>query len=618
MEGKLPGCMPLSAQTRMYRQFFGFHHRPFSITPDPRFLYMSARHREALAHLLYGVGESGGFVQLTGEVGTGKTTVCRCLLEKAPDDVAVALILNPKLDALELLASVCDELRVGYPRDASAKELVDRLNAHLLDAHGRGRRTVLVIDEAQNLSVEVLEQVRLLTNLETAQDKLLQVILIGQPELKRVLQRSDLRQLAQRITARYHLEPLSLSQTRDYIRHRLRVAGAGGHLFTDGALREVHVRARGIPRLINVICDRALLGAYAQDRERVNRRTVRLAAREVLGRPPRHAPTPGWAAWLAGSLALVLAAVAWSVFAPYSKDPGRYALTAPAARGAARDKAITAAKAAEPIHPMQTPKAARRPTEDTAAGSALLGPDQAITTAKAAEPIHRLQSARAKGRQPSEEPAAPRVLLGPLLANAGTGVRQQAWQAMFGLWGLRLPPGQQATPCRAASAHGLRCLTEAGSWKTLRNIDRPVILELVTRDGRRVPVLLRHLRGDIARVSIGSHAYTLPVGALQNRWYGDYTVLWRPPAAFTVLQAGDRGPGVRWLRIQLQRALGPVPQARDPSRFDHALRARVERFQRKHDLRPDGVVGAQTLIQLNSRTTRPDTPHLCARTSKPA
>ena len=269
----------------MYTAYFGLAEPPFSITPDPRYLYMSEGHREALAHLLFGIGEGGGFVQLTGEVGTGKTTLCRCLLEQLPPGVNVALILNPKLTDIELLATLCDELRISYPsRVASRKLLVDALYRHLLDAHARGERTVLVVDEAQDLAPEVLEQIRLLTNLETPTRKLLQIILIGQPELIRLLGREDLRQLAQRVTARYHLLPFAPADTRAYILHRMAVAGQKEEIFTEAAMRHVHRAAGGVPRLINAICDRALLGAYAQDQRRVGVGTVRRAASEVQGR----------------------------------------------------------------------------------------------------------------------------------------------------------------------------------------------------------------------------------------------------------------------------------------------------------------------------------------------
>src|SRR5215831_8492001 len=252
------GAEPAARRGVVYTAYFGLTEPPFSITPDPRYLYMSGRHREGLAHLLYGIGEGGGFVQLTGEVGTGKTTLCRCLLEQLPPEVDVALILNPKLTDVELLATVCDELGITYPTGTTSRKLlVDALYRHLLDAHGRGRRTVLII---------------------------------GQPELIRLLEREDLRQLAQRVVARFHLEPFSEDDTRAYIRHRMEIAGQKGKIFNETALRAAHRASRGIPRLINAICDRALLGAYAQDKRQVDGSTVRRAAREVLGRPSKPGP----------------------------------------------------------------------------------------------------------------------------------------------------------------------------------------------------------------------------------------------------------------------------------------------------------------------------------------
>jgi len=252
----------------VYAAHFGLTERPFSLAPDPRYLFLSDGHREALAHLVYGL-QGGGFVQLTGEVGTGKTTVCRALLDQLPNDVDVAMIFTPRLTAVELISAICDELSVSYPAGTpSLKVLVDALSRALLEAHARGRRTVVIIDEAQNLSMEVLEELRLLTNIETTRDKLLQVILIGQPELVDLMERPALRQLAQRITARYHLRPFSFAETRAYVRHRLQVAGQREMIFTSPALHVVHRRSSGVPRLINNICDRALLGAFG-DRKSV-------------------------------------------------------------------------------------------------------------------------------------------------------------------------------------------------------------------------------------------------------------------------------------------------------------------------------------------------------------
>jgi general secretion pathway protein A len=279
----------------MYTSYFGLSEAPFSISPDPRFLYMSKRHREAMAHLIYGIEEGGGFVQLTGEVGTGKTTLCRCLLLQLPDHVNVALILNPQISHAELLATLCDELKIEYPKDSTPIKILNTLNEHLLETYAEGKRTVLIIDEAQLLTRSVLEQIRILTNLETTKQKLLQIILIGQPELSEMLDREDLSQLSQRITARYHLQPLNLQDTREYVKYRLTVVGCNRRLFSKPALRRIYKYSRGVPRLINVICDRAMLGAYTRNEKKVSAPVVRKAAREVLGDTLRHRTRTWWA-----------------------------------------------------------------------------------------------------------------------------------------------------------------------------------------------------------------------------------------------------------------------------------------------------------------------------------
>ncbi|MGC2047097.1 MAG: AAA family ATPase [Gallionella sp.] len=270
----------------MYQSYFGLAEEPFSIAPDPRYLYMSRRHQEALAHLLYGVNAGGGFVLLTGEVGAGKTTVCRCLLEQIPESCDVAYIFNPKLTVAELLSTICAEFGITCPPgNTSVKVYIDCINAYLLDAHARGRHTVLIIDEAQNLSADVLEQLRLLTNLETNQRKLLQIILLGQPELAVMLAQRELRQLAQRIIARYHLGPLDKQEIAAYVQHRLGVSGAQRQLFPLALMGRLYRLSEGIPRIINVLCDRALLGTYAQSKERVDHATLEQAAREVFHNP---------------------------------------------------------------------------------------------------------------------------------------------------------------------------------------------------------------------------------------------------------------------------------------------------------------------------------------------
>ena len=279
----------------MYLDYFGFSEAPFSIAPDPRYLYLSPRHNEALAHLMFGLkNPGGGIVLLTGEVGTGKTTICRCALERVPEGCEIAFVYNPKLSILELLSTVCDELHIPYPAGArSVKAFMDRINKRLLQSHREGRKTVLIIDEAQNLEVDVLEQLRLLTNLETSERKLLQIILVGQPELLERLERPELRQFAQRIVARYHLSQLDADELADYVQHRLAVAGVRRKLFPNKVMERLYRLSAGIPRVANVICDRALLGAYVQGIDAVDRVTLERASREVLGETQR-----GWRAAL--------------------------------------------------------------------------------------------------------------------------------------------------------------------------------------------------------------------------------------------------------------------------------------------------------------------------------
>ncbi len=331
----------------MYLSFFGLNEKPFAITPDPRYLFLSERHSEALAHLVYGISEAGGFIQLTGEVGTGKTTTIRSLLAQIPKNAEVALILNPRITATEFLLTICEELGIGVPDDSvgSVKDLVDILNAYLLRAHAKGQRVVVVVDEAHQLEPAVLEQVRLLTNLETSTQKLLQIILIGQPELRELLDRTDLRQLAQRITGRYHLNPLSKDETAAYVRHRLRVAGSTSDIFAPMALLELHRLAGGVPRLINIISDRALLGAYTQDRHRITGAVVRQAAQEVFGKPFAPLWMP-WALAASAGAALVLGMIAlWQLTG-----------------GRAARRPTAPPRAVARRHAASTPSAAQRPT----------------------------------------------------------------------------------------------------------------------------------------------------------------------------------------------------------------------------------------------------------------
>ncbi len=549
----------------MYTSFFGLNEKPFAITPDPRYLYMSERHAEALAHLMYGISEAGGFVQLTGEVGTGKTTVVRSLLGQIPQNTDLAVILNPRQTPAEFLLTICEELHVTVPENGhgSTKTLVDVLSRHLLDQHAVGQRVVLIVDEAQNLSFELLEQVRLLTNLETPTQKLLQIILIGQPELRDVLQRVELRQLAQRITGRYHLKPLSRLETAAYVRHRLRVAGATAEPFTSGALREVHRLTRGIPRVINVICDRSLLGAYTQDRHVINGATVRRAAREVYG----WQVLPSWTRWaLAGAVAISVTLFAvglWQV----AGDRVLGWLDTKANPAKLADESITAAPAPAAGLPVDVPVDA-------------------------------------------EEPPAEPAIETLLEASSTEDSLDTAFARLFALWNAPYQ-SESIDPCALAVERGLECMYQRGSWAQVRALNRPAILTLADKHGMEHSLLLTGLDDEHITVHQSGQTHELSPSDVSPYWYGDFLVLWRPKiSGATPLSVGMQGEAVRWLRSSLEQVQG-LSSARpaDASTtgptgpadvFDWDLVRLVENFQREHRLKVDGIAGRQTQLVLDS------------------
>jgi len=549
----------------MYTDFFGLHEKPFSITPDPRYLFMSERHGEALAHLVYGVTESGGFIQLTGEVGTGKTTLVRTLLlNRMPDNADVAVVLNPQLSVLEFLATICEELHIDVPHNkGSIKAQTDALNRHLLRAHADGRRTILVVDEAQNLSPAVLEQVRLLTNLETAKQKLLQIILIGQPELRDLLARNDLRQLAQRITGRYHLEPLSADETAQYVEHRLKVAGALGEVFEAAAKKEVFRISDGVPRIINVICDRALLGAYSLESRRVSKRLIRRAAAEVSGEIRRS----WWIRPLAaaagiGSLA-VIAATFWSLSLQQ-----------------------------EPV--------------DVVPADALVA--EAEAAAVEPEPI---EEAPALPEPTVAEPGPEPTLGEQLKLAADLTTSPYALATLFEVWDLEYRTGGR-NACSQANDVGLACFFRRGSWSGLRRMDRPAILTLVDESGDNHEVVLTAIHGATAELSIGGVNTTHPVQAISDIWFGQYMLLWRPAAGGAIsLGPGTRGSGILWLRASLESISADYATANPGSdKYDADLEQIVRSFQRDHRLDVDGLAGQQTQIIINSLLAVEDTPRL--------
>ena len=555
----------------MYAPFFGFSKEPFSIAPDPRFLYMSEQHREALAHLLYGLGGGGGFVLLTGEVGAGKTTVCRCFLEQVPAHCTVAYVFNPKLTAIELLQTVCGEFGIALPAQTeSVKAHVDALNRFLLAAHAQGRQAVLVIDEAQSLSADVLEQLRLLTNLETTERKLLQIVLIGQPELRDMVARPELKQLAQRITAHYHLGALSYAQTQQYVRHRLSVAGCSAAWpFSSRALARIHKLSGGLPRRINLLADRALLGAYARGQQRAERSTVEQAAREVFG--GAAGPAHAWAPWVGATLATLLVATVavWAWPAGQAAIKEALQMAAPAAPAAAASVPLGAVGTLGTLGTLGLGAAsASTAVAASAAASAPLAPDPAA----------------------EEDPAT-------LLA-AASRQSATAWRELALRWNVAIGEGEA---CAAAAQAQLACFRSAGGLAVVRPLLRPGVLTLRGPDGTPVYALLVALNDNQATLAVGARRFVVSLPVLVGLWRGDFATFWRTPPGWREGADGGADPQVRaWLDTSLIAAgFGAGP----------ALAQRVWAFQLAQGLPPDGRAGPMTLMRLN-RATGVDEPRL--------
>jgi general secretion pathway protein A len=519
----------------MYEEYFGFSKKPFSIVPDPHFFFLSAGHAEALAHLMYGINNEGGFVLLTGDVGTGKTTACRRLLETLPEGAEVAFILNPELSVVELLVSICREFGISPPEGpATNQTLVSSIHDYLLAVNARGRRAILILEEAQNLKPELLEQMRLLTNLETNEHKLLQVILIGQPELRDLLNQPRMIQLSQRITARYHLGPLSPEETARYVRHRLSVAGwSRGHLFPPATIRKLYRLSRGIPRLINVICDRALLGAYVEEKDRVDPKTLQRAAGEVIGR--NRSPGLRSAVYQTGAalLLLLLAAFGTGVYLywywPLSAPP-----PAPAA----------AARSPEPK----------------------------------AQPVEKAGL---------EWP-------GDL---SGAQTRRLAHGALLTLWRVAYQPGDLCRQSRAVglrclqgrgSLTALRQMNKPAVLTLIDDHQGSFYATLTALRGETAAVVV----GPSARIVDLREINRIWSGEYLVLWRA-------PPEYRGELKPGSREPMVAWLKKHLALAQGRTPSDEAEAIYDPACLKEVKKFQLAVGLTPDGIVGPKTIMPLS-------------------
>jgi general secretion pathway protein A len=534
----------------MYTHFFRLAREPFSISPDPRYLFMSQSHHEALAHLRYGAGGGGGVVVLTGEIGAGKTTVCRCFLEQVPDNCNVGYIFNPKLTVQELLQAICEEFHIDVPRSdarTGVKDYIDVLNRFLLDSHAQGRNNVLIIDEAQNLAVDVLEQLRLLTNLETNERKLLQIVLIGQPELRDILAQPELEQLAQRVIARYHLGALSEQETASYVQHRLSTAGLGSSSpFQQPQMKLIHQLTRGVPRRINLLCDRALLGAYSLNRHEVDGEIIRNAARELF-EPARKTPSRApYVVLGAAAAVLVAGTAAWTV-----------------AGGKLPEVPVAPAAIVQKHEPVKT---TQEPSETDAAAAPAPGAPLVLST----------------------QDGNPRAAL----RNEDEGLRELARA-----WGIKLPA--EGNACESAKKQDLRCYRGEGGIGELRQLDRPAVLKLYDDASHTSYAILAGIGDTTATLHAGEARQEIALTTLTRRFHGEFVTLWRtPPGLGESVRLGDQGTQVDALAAQLTKVYGSrklVPG----QPFNQKLLKQLEDFQQSQGLFVDGIAGPVTLMHLN-------------------
>jgi general secretion pathway protein A len=601
----------------MYLEYFGLKDTPFSIAPDPSFLYMSERHREALAHLLYGVSGQGGFIVLTGEVGTGKTTICRCFLEQIPENTDVAFVVNPKLSARELLATICDELKIDYPPGSSIKVFNDLINKYLLDAHAQGHHTVLIIDEAQNLRIDVLEQLRLLTNLETSEKKLLQIILLGQPELKQMLSRVDLRQLAQRITARYHLQSLSREETAAYIQYRLSVAGQKRPLFSHQAIRKIYKLSGGVPRLINLICDRSLLGAYSCNENQVEQEHVKHAMKEMeLTRPlveRIHLPKWVFSGTLTGVLVgfgLVMLIWAGRHLLPASSETpaSKYAKgmnqsSTPKIQSTPSLKSDNSAVK----DPQTQPKAAlpntsqlQQAINDTAIAKSPTARESVSSNQKTDSQSTVSQSTDSKITLPAHNiTAMQHILSSQSISNSS----RDAYNALMSIWGLQLTGRTHGLVCQQIELSGLRCMHKQGNWRSLLDFNRPAVMHLQNRQGKSFDVALIKVQGGLAQIVVNNYTFWVTRSDLDTYWYGDYSLFWKLPDYLSrLIKPGMITDKNKWLKRKLVEAslTAKIENLNQHFIDSHSMKESIQLFQRSQGLVDDGIVGAVTLIHLNS------------------
>ena len=568
----------------MYNEYFGFNEAPFSIAPDPRYLYMTSQHRDALAHLVYGLNSEGGCILLTGEVGTGKTTICRCLLEQIPNQANVALVLNPKVNEIELLETICDELNISYPdSDNSLKTYTDRIYSYLIESNRNNEKTVLIIDEAQNLDSKVLEQLRLLTNLETHQRKLLQIIILGQPELLDILATTEMRQLAQRITARFHLNPLTKQELKAYISHRLAVAGQNSQLFPDSCINLLFKLSNGVPRLINILCDRALLGAYVENQNTVNPIIVKKASKEVFGELKNVEQQQKnkrllYPIAILGSFSIIV-------------------IVALALYSTAYDPNVIYVQMREKPEAIIDDTIVEFPAEPERLGTTQKDEIAKILIRDVEQHIEEPKNTNTSAAVTNKKYADIKDILNDTKNNSVS-----AYKKLFSIWGERYNTNTSITACKQAEAFSLNCLYKQGNINSLKIHNRPAVLTLINPQGKTLYITITSIDDDLAIVYSNETEYVIRLEDLDEYWYGQFILLWHKPEHYTTaIVPGRSGNIINWLSTQLTK-INNLSSTNIVTTYDGSIVESVKTFQAEQKLTADGIVGPVTIIHLNTRS----------------
>lgn len=568
----------------MYESHFGLSERPFSIAPDPQYLYMSQQHQEAMAHLQYGLTQGGGFILLTGEVGTGKTTLCRNLLNALPDNVDIALILNSKIQGDELLQTICDELKISYEQNDTHKTLLSKLNDFLLGGFAKNRRTVLIIDEAQLLSRDVLEQIRMLTNLETTKTKLLQIILIGQPELNELLARQDLRQLAQRITARYHLKSIAKEDIAEYVTTRLKVAGCTRALFTKQALNKVFKITEGIPRLINVLCDNSLLVAYSKSANIVDAKTVKLAAKEILS-PVVERPKASVGDIVSrnkGAIFATLGAViAFGLLTLFAPQLSKMQLGKPIANTHQTTHTVSSVVSDSVVVDQQVTQDINQAPELTQEQQQNVSDDNEVV----AMPATQLDDLAALLNSPNIDTS-----------------RVFAFKRLAKLWGHDFS-ATAVSLCDTARSLGVDCYGGRTNLDDLLSYDRPASIVLVSEGLHRV--IVKGANDNELLIEVNGNDYRATKEQVIDLWNGRYLIFWqRPDIQNLTLSEGVKSSRVVWLRQQINFALLKMGRKglsnTSSTLYDASLVEVVRGIQVENGIDADGAINLKTMLAINT------------------